>query len=237
MKLRPEEIASVLKAQIEGYQAEVEVKEVGTVLEVGDGIARIYGLRNCVAMEMLELPHDVIGLALNLEEDNVGAVLLGDDALIKEGDIVKRTGRVLRVPVGEAMVGRVVDPLGRPLDDKGPIETDDYRPVEFKAPGVVARQGVKEPLQTGIKAIDSMIPIGRGQRELIIGDRQTGKTAIIVDTIINQRGQDEICVYVAIGQKASTVMQVAQKLEEYGAMDYTIIVAASASTSAPLKYL
>jgi F-type H+-transporting ATPase subunit alpha len=237
VKLRPEEIASVLKAQIEGYQAEVEVEEVGTVLEVGDGIARIYGLRNCVAMEMLELPHDVIGLALNLEEDNVGAVLLGEDTLIKEGDLVKRTGRVLQVPVGEALVGRVVDPLGRPLDDKGPIETDQYRPVEFKAPGVVERQGVKEPLQTGIKAIDSMIPIGRGQRELIIGDRQTGKTSIIVDTIINQKGQDEICVYVAIGQKASTVMQVVQKLEEYGAMEYTIIVAATASASAPLKYL
>ncbi|NLE21267.1 MAG: F0F1 ATP synthase subunit alpha [Actinobacteria bacterium] len=237
MKLRPEEIASVLKAQIEGYQAEVEVEEVGTVLEVGDGIARIYGLRNCVAMEMLELPHDVIGLALNLEEDNVGAVLLGEDTLIKEGDLVKRTGRVLRVPVGEALVGRVVDPLGRPLDDKGPIETDQFRPVEFKAPGVIERQGVKEPLQTGIKAIDSMIPIGRGQRELIIGDRQTGKTSIIVDTIINQKGQDEICVYVAIGQKASTVMQVVQKLEEYGAMEYTIVVAATASASATLKYL
>jgi F-type H+-transporting ATPase subunit alpha len=237
VKLRPEEIASVLKAQIESYKAEVEVDEVGTVLEVGDGIARIYGLRNCMAMEMLELPHDVIGLALNLEQENVGAVLLGEDTLIKEGDLVKRTGRVLQVPVGEAMVGRVVDPLGRPLDDKGPIDTDETRPVEFKAPGVVERQGVKEPLQTGIKAIDSMIPIGRGQRELIIGDRQTGKTSIIVDTIINQKGQNEICVYVAIGQKASTVMQVVQKLEEYGAMDYTIVVAATASASAPLKYL
>ena len=237
MKLRPEEIASVLKAQIQDYQAEVEVEEVGTVLEVGDGIARVYGLRNCMAMEMLELPHDVIGLALNLEEDNVGAVLLGEDTLIKEGDLVKRTGRVLQVPVGEAMIGRVVDPLGRPLDDKGPIETDQFRPVEFKAPGVVERQPVKEPLQTGIKAIDSMIPIGRGQRELIIGDRQTGKTSLIVDTIINQKGQDEICVYVAIGQKASTVMQVVQKLEEYGAMEYTIVVAATASASAPLKYL
>ena len=188
-------------------------------------------------MEMLELPHDVIGLALNLEEDNVGAVLLGEDTLIKEGDLVKRTGRVLQVPVGEALIGRVVDPLGRPLDDKGPIETDQFRPVEFKAPGVVERQPVKEPLQTGIKAIDSMIPIGRGQRELIIGDRQTGKTSLIVDTIINQKGQDVICVYVAIGQKASTVMQVVQKLEEYGAMEYTIVVAATASASAPLKYL
>jgi F-type H+/Na+-transporting ATPase subunit alpha len=237
VKLRPEEIAAVLKSQIEGYQVEVEVGEVGTVLQVGDGIARIYGLRGCMAMEMLELPHDVIGLALNLEEDNVGAVLLGEDILIKEGDLVKRTGRVLRVPVGEALVGRVVDPLGRPLDDKGPIDTEHFRPVEFKAPGVVARQGVKEPLQTGIKAIDSMIPIGRGQRELIIGDRKTGKTSLIVDTIINQKGQNEICVYVAIGQKASTIMQVVRRLEEYGAMDYTIIVAAPASASAPLKYL
>ena len=237
MKLRPEEIASVLKSQIENYQAEVEVDEVGTVLEVGDGIARIYGLRNCMAMEMLELPHGVTGLALNLEEENVGAVLLGEDTLIKEGDLVKRTGRVLQVPVGEAMVGRVVDPLGNPLDDKGPIETSEFRPMEFKAPGVVERQPVKEPLQTGIKAIDSMIPIGRGQRELIIGDRQTGKTSLIVDTIINQKGQDEICVYVAIGQKASTVMQVVQKLEEYGAMEYTIVVAATASASAPLKFL
>ena len=237
MKLRPEEIASVLKAQIEDYQVEVEVGEVGTVLQVGDGIARIYGLRGCMAMEMLELPHEVTGLALNLEEDNVGAVLLGEDTLIKEGDLVKRTGRVLQVPVGEAMIGRVVDPLGRPLDGKGPIDTEHSRPVEFKAPGVVARQPVTEPLQTGIKAIDSMIPIGRGQRELIIGDRQTGKTSLIVDTIINQKGQNEICIYVAIGQKASTVMQVVRRLEEYGAMEYTIVVAATASASAPLKFL
>ena len=237
MKLRPEEIASVLKAQIENYQAEVEVDEVGTVLEVGDGIARIYGLRNALMAEMLELPHEVTGLVLNLEEDNVGTVLLGEDTLIKEGDPVKRTGRVLQVPVGEALVGRVVNPLGVPLDDKGPIEAEHFRPVEFKAPGVVERQQVKEPLQTGIKAVDSMIPIGRGQRELIIGDRQTGKTSLIVDTIINQKGADEICVYVAIGQKASTVMQVVQRLEEYGAMEYTIIVAATASASAPLKFL
>ena len=237
MKLRPEEIASVLKAQIEDYQVEVEVGEVGTVLQVGDGIARVYGLRGCMAMEMLELPHEVTGLALNLEEDNVGAVLLGEDTLIKEGDLVKRTGQVLQVPVGEAMVGRVVDPLGRPLDGKGPIDTEHFRPVEFKAPGVVARQPVTEPLQTGIKAIDSMIPIGRGQRELIIGDRQTGKTSLIVDTIINQKGQNEICIYVAIGQKASTVMQVVRRLEEHGAMEYTIIVAATASASAPLKFL
>ena len=237
MKLRPEEIASVLRTQIENYQSEVEVEEVGTVLEVGDGIARVYGLRNALAMEMLDLPHGVTGLALNLEEDNVGAVLLGNDTLIKEGDLVKRTGKVLQVPVGQALVGRVVDPLGNPLDDKGPIDTTEFRPMEFKAPGVVERQPVKEPLQTGIKAIDSMIPIGRGQRELIIGDRQTGKTSLIVDTIINQKGQDEICIYVAIGQKASTVMQVVQKLEEYGAMEYSIVVAATASASAPLKYL
>ncbi len=237
MKLRPEEIAAVLRQQIENYQSEVEIDEVGQVLEVGDGIARIYGLRNAVMSEMLELPHDVVGLVLNLEEDNVGAVLLGEDILIKEGDPVKRTGRVLQVPVGDALVGRVVNPLGEPLDDKGPIETESFRPVEFKAPGVVERQPVRQPLQTGWKAIDAMIPIGRGQRELIIGDRQTGKTSLIVDTIINQKGQDIICVYVAIGQKASTVMQVVQKLEEYGAMDYTIIVAATASDSAPLKYL
>ena len=237
MKLRPEEIASILKAQIQNYEAEVEVEEVGTVLEVGDGIARIYGLGNTMSMEMLELPHDVTGLALNLEEDNVGAVLLGNDTLIKEGDQVKRTGRVLQVPVGDALIGRVVDALGQPLDDKGPIQTDAFRPVEFKAPGVVERQPVKEPLQTGIKAIDAMIPIGRGQRELIIGDRQTGKTSIIVDTILNQKGQGEVCVYVAIGQKASTVLQVVERLERSGAMDYTIVVVASASASAPLKFL
>ena len=237
MKLRPEEITAVLKAQIENYQAEVEVDEVGTVLEVGDGIARIYGLRNALSMEMLELPHDVTGLVLNLEEDNVGVVLLGEDTLIKEGDLVKRTGKVLQVPVGEALVGRVVNPLGVPLDDKGPIQTTEFRPIEFKAPGVVERQGVREPLQTGLKAIDSMIPIGRGQRELIIGDRQTGKTSLIVDTIITQKGEDEICIYVAIGQKASTVVQVVDKLEQFGAMDYTIVVAATASASAPLKYL
>ncbi|NLG64861.1 MAG: F0F1 ATP synthase subunit alpha, partial [Actinobacteria bacterium] len=237
MKLRPEEIASILRAQIQNYEAEVEVEEVGTVLEVGDGIARIYGLRNTMSMEMLDLPHGVTGLALNLEEDNVGAVLLGHDTLIKEGDQVRRTGRVLQVPVGEALVGRVVDPLVQPLDGKGPVGTEAFRPVEFKAPGVVERQPVIEPLQTGIKAIDAMIPIGRGQRELIIGDRQTGKTSIIVDTILNQKGQDEICVYVAIGQKASTVMQVVQRLEQAGAMDYTIVVVAAASASAPLKFL
>ena len=237
MKLRPEEITSVLKSRIQRYEPGVEIQEVGTVVQVGDGVARIQGLENAVASEMLELPHNVMGLVLNLEEDSIGAVLMGEDTLIKEGDQVKRTGKVIQVPVGEALIGRVVNPLGVPLDDKGPIETTEYRPVEFKAPGVIRRQPVKEPLQTGIKAIDSMIPIGRGQRELIIGDRQTGKTSLIVDTIINQKGQDEICVYVAIGQKASTVMQVVQKLEEYGAMEYTIVVAATASASAPLKFL
>jgi len=237
VNIRPDEVARILETNLAGYQKELVEVGVGTVLQVGDGIARIYGLRNAVSMEMLELPHGVTGLTLNLEEDNVGAVLLGEDTLIKEGDLVKRTGRILQVPVGEALVGRVVNPLGEPMDDKGPIEASAYRPVEFKAPGVVDRQPVKEPLQTGIKAIDAMIPIGRGQRELIIGDRQTGKTSLIVDTIINQKGKDIVCVYVAIGQKASTVMQVVRKLEEYGAMDYTIVVAATASSSAPLKFL
>ena len=237
MKLRPEEITAVLKSQIWDYEAEVDVQEVGTVLQVGDGIARIHGLENAVASEMLELPHGVMGLVLNLEEDNVGAVLLGEDTLIKEGDLVKRTGRILQVPVGDALIGRVVDPLGEPLDDKGPIESAEFRPVEFIAPGVIKRQPVKEPLQTGIKAVDSLIPIGRGQRELIIGDRQTGKTAIAVDTIINQRGQDIVCIYVAIGQKASTVAQIVSRFEQHGAMDYTIIVMASASSPAPLRYI
>jgi F-type H+-transporting ATPase subunit alpha len=237
LKLRPEEITAVLKSQIKDYEAEVDVQEVGTVLQVGDGIARIHGLENAVASEMVALPHDVMGLVLNLEEDSVGVVLLGDDTLIKEGDLVKRTGRVIQVPVGEALVGRVIDPLGVPLDEKGPIDTTEFRPVEFKAPGVIRRQVVNQPLQTGIKAIDSMIPIGRGQRELIIGDRGTGKTAIAVDTIINQKGQDVVCVYVAIGQKASTVASVVAKLEEFGAMDYTIVIMASASASAPLRYV
>jgi len=237
LKLRPEEITSILKSQILDYEAEVDLQEVGTVVMVGDGIARIHGLENAVASEMLELPHGVRGLVLNLEEDSVGTVLLGEDTLIKEGDLVKRTGRVIQVPVGEGLVGRVVDPLGNPLDDKGPLEATEYRSVEFKAPGVVRRQPVKEPLQTGLKAIDSMIPIGRGQRELIIGDRGTGKTAIAVDTIINQKGQGVICIYVAIGQKASTVRQVVAKLEETGSMDYTIVVMASASASAPLRYI
>jgi F-type H+-transporting ATPase subunit alpha len=237
MKLRPDEITKVLREQIEQYQGQVDVEEVGTVLQVGDGIARVHGLQSCVALEMLELPHGVTGLALNLEEDNVGVVLLGDDILIKEGDPVRRTGKVIQVPVGEALLGRVVDPLGNPLDDLGPIETEHYRPVEFKAPGVVQRQPVKEPLQTGIKAIDALIPIGRGQRELIIGDRGTGKTTIAIDTIINQRGQGVKCFYVAIGQKASTVAQVVARLKAAGAMEYTTVVVASASASAPLKYL
>jgi F-type H+-transporting ATPase subunit alpha len=237
MKLRPDEITKVLRDQIEQYSGTVEVEEVGTVLQVGDGIARVHGLQSCVALEMLELPHGVTGLALNLEEDNVGVVLLGDDTLIKEGDQVRRTGRVIEVPVGEALLGRVVDPLGNPLDDRGPIETEHHRPVEFKAPGVVQRQPVKEPLQTGIKAIDALIPIGRGQRELIIGDRQTGKTTIAVDTIINQAGQDMHCFYVAIGQKASTVASVVERLRASGAMEYTTVVASTASQAAALKYL
>ncbi|MFN8122060.1 MAG: F0F1 ATP synthase subunit alpha [Thermoleophilia bacterium] len=237
MKLRPDEITKVLRERIEQYQGESDVEEVGTVLQVGDGIARVHGLQSAVALEMLELPHGVTGLALNLEEDNVGVVLLGDDLLIKEGDPVRRTGKVMQVPVGEALLGRVVDPLGNPLDDRGPIDTEHFRPVEFKAPGVVQRQSVKEPLQTGIKAIDALIPIGRGQRELIIGDRQTGKTAIAIDTIINQRGQGVHCFYVAIGQKASTVAQVVEKLRSAGAMEYTTVVAATAASSAPMKYL
>jgi len=237
MKLRPDEITKVLRAQIENYEGVAEADEVGTVLQVGDGIARVHGLPSALALELLELPHGVSGLALNLEEDNVGVVLLGEDTLIKEGDPVRRTGKVIQVPVGEALLGRVVDPLGTPLDGRGPIETDEYRPVEFKAPGVVQRQPVTEPLQTGIKAIDALIPIGRGQRELIIGDRGTGKTTITIDTIINQRGQDVKCFYVAIGQKASTVAQVVERLREAGAMEYTTVVMAGAAASAPLKYL
>ena len=237
MKLRPDEITKVLRAQIEQYEGVAEADEVGTVLQVGDGIARVHGLPSALALEMLELPHGVSGLALNLEEDNVGVVLLGEDTLIKEGDPVRRTGTVIQVPVGEALLGRVVDPLGNPLDGRGPIQATEYRPVEFKAPGVVQRQSVHEPLQTGIKAIDGLIPIGRGQRELIIGDRQTGKTTIAIDTIINQRGQDVKCFYVAIGQKASTVAQVVERLRESGAMEYTTVVVASAAASAPLKYL
>ncbi len=237
MDLRPEEIRAVIKEQIKNYGVKLETANVGTVIMVGDGIARVHGLEKCMAGELLEFPNDVYGMAQNLEEDNIGVVLLGSDMLVKEGDIVKATGRVVEVPVGEEMIGRVVNSLGQPIDGKGPINTSKFRPVEFPAPGVIDRRSVYQPLQTGIKAIDSMIPIGRGQRELIIGDRQTGKTAIAVDTIINQKGQDVICIYVAIGQKASTVAQIAQKLQDYDAMDYTIIVSSSASELAPLQYI
>ena len=237
MKIRPEEITSILKQRIEDYDVETDLAEVGTVLQVGDGLARVYGLENCMAMEMLELEHGVTGIAFNLEEDNVGSPLFGDWEHVTEGEPVKRTGKIVSVPVGDELVGRIVDPLGIPLDGQGPIRTTTMRPLEFKAPGVVQRQPVTEPLQTGIKAIDSMIPIGRGQRELIIGDRSTGKTAILVDTILNQKGQDMICVYVAIGQKASTVAQVYERLKDAGAMDYTIIVSASAVEAAPIKWM
>ncbi|MCC5464223.1 F0F1 ATP synthase subunit alpha [Pelosinus baikalensis] len=237
MKIRPEEITAIIKQQIENYKVDLNVDDIGTVIEVGDGIARIHGLAKAMAGELLEFPHEVYGMVLNLEEDNVGAVLLGGETLIKEGDTVRRTGRIMQVPVGEAMVGRVVNALGQPIDGKGPIQTTEFRPVEFLAPGIAARQSVKQPLQTGIKAIDSMVPIGRGQRELIIGDRGTGKTAIAVDTILNQKGQDVICIYVAIGQKASTVARVVHTLEESGAMAYSIVVVASASDSAPLQYI
>jgi len=237
LKIRPEEITSILRKQIEEYDVETDLAEVGTVLQLGDGIARIYGLESAVAMEMLELEHGVTGLAFNLEEDNVGAALFGEWELIKEGGSAKRTGRVASVPVGDALIGRIVDPLGNALDGGPPIETDERRPLEFKAPGVVDRQPVKEPLQTGIKAIDAMTNVGRGQRELIIGDRSTGKTAILVDTILNQRGQDMICIYVAIGQKSSTVAQVYERLKEAGAMEYTIIVTAPASEAAPIKWM
>lgn len=237
MKLRPEEITAIIKQQIERYQVDLNVDDVGTVIEVGDGIARIHGLEKAMAGELLEFPNEVYGMVLNLEEDNVGAVLLGGELLIKEGDTVRRTGRIMQVPVGEAMIGRVVNAIGQPIDGKGPIDTNEFRPVEYRAPGIADRQSVKEPLQTGIKAIDAMIPIGRGQRELIIGDRGTGKTAIAIDTIINQKGQGVICIYVAIGQKSSTVARVVRTLEEAGAMEYTIVVSATASDSAPLQYL
>ncbi|QNB47046.1 F0F1 ATP synthase subunit alpha [Thermanaerosceptrum fracticalcis] len=237
MSIRPEEISSILKQQIENYQSEVEVSNIGTVIQVADGVARIHGLSQAMAGEMLEFPGGVYGMALNLEEDNIGCVILGPFAQIKEGDQVKRTGRIVQVPVGEALIGRVVNALGQPIDGKGPIKTDKFRPVESPAPGVVFRKSVHEPLQTGLKAIDSMVPIGRGQRELIIGDRQTGKTAVAVDTIINQKGQNVICIYVAIGQKASTVAGVVQRLEQAGAMDYSIVVAATASEPAPLLYI
>ncbi len=237
MKIRPEEITSILRQQIERYDVETDLAEVGTVLQVGDGIARLYGLESAVALEMVELDHGVTGLAFNLEEDNVGAALFGDWELIKEGDTARRTGRVASVPVGEALIGRIVDPLGNPLDGGPPIETDETRELEIKAPGVVDRQPVKEPLQTGIKAIDTMTNVGRGQRELIIGDRSTGKTAILVDTILNQHDQDVVCIYVAIGQKSSTVAQIYELLKDRGAMNYTIIVTAPASEAAPIKWM
>jgi len=237
LAIRPEEISAILKQQIERFETDVRVEDVGTVIMVGDGIARVWGLEKCMAGELLEFQGGTYGMALNLEEDNIGAVLLGPYSHIKEGDTVKRTGRIVEVPVGEALIGRIVNPLGQPLDGKGPIVTDKYRPIESPAPSVIDRRAVYEPLQTGLKAVDSMIPIGRGQRELIIGDRQTGKTALAVDTIINQKGQDVICIYVAIGQKASTVAGVVETLEKYGAMDYTIVVSATASEPAPLLYI
>lgn len=237
MKLRPEEISSIIKQQIEKYGVDAKTADVGHVLQVGDGIARIYGLEECMYGELLEFENGIYGMALNLEEDNVGCVLLGDEEGITEGTEVKRTGRTVEVPVGKNLIGRVVSPLGEPLDGKGEIVTDKYRPIEFLAPGIIKRKSVSKPLQTGIMAIDSMIPIGRGQRELIIGDRQTGKTAITVDTIINQKGKDVICVYVAIGQKASTVAEIVGTLEEFGAMDYTIVVSSTASEMATVQYI
>ena len=237
MNLRPEEISSVIKEQVKRYAAQLEVSDVGTVIQVADGIARIHGLENAMQGELLEFPGEVYGMVLNLEEDNVGAVLLGDQKNINEGDTVKTTGRVVEVPVGDAMTGRVVNALGQPIDGKGPIETKKFRQIERVASGVISRKSVDTPLQTGIKAIDSMVPIGRGQRELIIGDRQTGKTAIAIDTIINQKGQGVKCIYVAIGQKASTIATIVKTLEEFGAMDYTTVVASTASELAPLQYI
>ena len=237
MNLRPEEISAVIKEQIKNYKNQLEISDFGTVIQVGDGIARVYGLENCMSGELLEFPGNTYGMAMNLEEDNVGVVIMGSDREIKEGDIVKPTGKVAEVPVGDAMMGRVVNALGQPIDGKGPIVSSESRPIEYPAPGVLQRKSVNQPLQTGIKAIDSMIPIGRGQRELIIGDRQTGKTAIAIDTILNQKGEDVICIYVAIGQKKSTVAQLVQNLEDKGAMDYTIVVSATASDVAPLQYI
>lgn len=237
MNLRPEEISKIIKNEIERYEDKLEVVDVGTVIQVGDGVARVHGLEHAMAGELLAFPNEVYGMVLNLEEDNVGCVLLGYDDDIVEGDIVRCTGRIVEVPVGEAMIGRVVNALGFPIDGKGPIVTDQRRPVEVKAPGVIERESVNQPIQTGYKAIDSMIPIGRGQRELIIGDRQTGKTALAIDTIINQKGEDVICIYVAIGQKESTVAQIVGQLEEHNAMDYTIILSAGAAQLAPLQYL
>jgi len=237
MQIRAEEISQVIRKEIEGFDQKVAISETGTVLEAGDGIARVYGLENAMAGELLDFGKNVVGLVLNLEEDNVGVVLLGDFETVREGDTVKRTGKIAQVPVGNALVGRVVNALGIPIDGKGPIESKEFRKIEIKAPGIISRKGVHEPVQTGIKAIDSMIPIGRGQRELIIGDRQTGKTALAVDTIINQKGQNMFCFYVAIGQKQSTVATVVDKLREHGAMEFTTVVSSTASESAPLQFL
>ncbi len=237
MGLRPEEVSSVIRDQLEKYRTKVEMADVGTILQVGDGIARIYGLSGAMAGELLEFPGGIMGMVLNLETDNVGAVLFGPDTHIKEGDTVKCTGRIASVPVGESLLGRGISPVGAPLDGQGPIATDEYREIEVRAPGVIERQPVNQPVQTGLKAIDSMIPIGRGQRELIIGDRQTGKSAIAIDTIINQKNSDIICIYVAIGQKLSTIVSVVDIFKKYGAMDYTIVVAASAMDPAPLQYI
>ena len=237
MHIKPEEITSIIKNEITNYEKELETVDSGTIIQLGDGVARVYGLEECMEGELLEFPNQVFGMALNLEQDNVGCVLLGSEEGIKEGDIVKRTGKIVEVPVGEDLIGRVVNSLGQPIDGKGPIKNDGYRAIEVPAPGILERSSVNEPLQTGIKAIDSMIPIGRGQRELIIGDRQTGKTAIAIDTIINQKGKDVICIYVAIGQKQSTVANIVNTLTEEGAMDYSIVVTASASESAPLQYI
>src|SRR3989441_9521439 len=238
MKIKPDEITSILKSRIEGLdEGGADLSEVGTVLSIGDGIARVHGLDNCMSLEMLELPHDVTGLALNLESDNVGVVLFGEWDKIEEGDTVKRRDRLRQPPAGEALLGRIVDPLGNPLDGEGEVKTEEFRPAEFKAPGVVQRQPVKEPMLTGLKPIDSMIAVGRGQRELIIGDRQTGKTSVAIDTIINNRDKDLVCIYVAIGQRMSTVVQVMELLDEHGAMENTIIVAAPADEAAPIKYM
>jgi F-type H+/Na+-transporting ATPase subunit alpha len=237
LKLRPEEITSILKSRIEQFDVQSDLSEVGTVLQIGDGIARVHGLENCIALERLEFEHGVVGIAFNLEEDNVGVALFGEWQEVKEGEPVRRTGAVVSVPVGDALLGRVVDPLGQPLDGAGEIATGEQRPLEFKAPGVVQRQPVKEPLQTGVKAIDALTNVGRGQRELIIGDRGTGKTAVAIDAIINQKDTDVICIYVAVGQKGSTVAQVYERLKEEGAMDYTIIVSAAAHEAAPIKWM
>ncbi|MEO6696213.1 MAG: F0F1 ATP synthase subunit alpha [Ignavibacteria bacterium] len=236
-EVKSDEISAILRRQLSGFETEVDIYDVGTVLYVGDGVARVYGLSKCEAGELIEFPNAVFGIALNLEEDNVGCILFGDSSLVKEGDLVKRTGRIASMPVGEAMLGRVINPLGQPVDGKGEIHTDKFLPLERKALGVIQRQPVKEPLQTGVKAVDAMIPIGRGQRELIIGDRQTGKTAVAIDAIINQKGKDVFCIYVAIGQKGSTVAQVVKNFQDAGAMEYTTVIAATASDPAPLQYI